>query len=219
MRISRRNLALGGALLLWMACSPFATRLWVEPTVAAFERTFASKEWGHFSEGRRHTKHLRHMEAVAAFSRAIELAPEKPDSYIYRGHAYLSLQKPAESVRDYTAYLALRPETANALWGRAQAHNDLGTYANAIADADAALAVAPNLAGALYHRAFAWARLGNISAARADVAAGLASGTADDCINGLLEELHRKLDDGHCEALISGLQAPLDTAELVAAVR
>lgn len=201
-------------MLLWLACSPAATYLWVEPVVAAFERTFASQTWVNFSEGRRHAKQQRHAEAVAAFSRAIERAPDAPDSYIYRGHAYLSLQRPADAVRDYTAYLALRPDTVNALWGRAQAHNDLGNYRDAVDDATAALAINSNLAGALYHRAFAWSRLGNTRAAEADVATALASGTADDCINGLLHDLQRKLEQGDCEALISGLQNWRDTAEL-----
>ena len=62
----------------------------------------------------------RHAEAVAAFSRALEHAPELPEAFYNRGLAHLAVGSNAEAAADLDAYLRLRPQAEDAARVRAQ---------------------------------------------------------------------------------------------------
>ena len=193
------------------------TSEWAASGGSSAEATTAAR--AHFLAGRVHARDNRHDEAIAVFSRVIELRPDYALTYIHRAHAYFNMHQPAEAVLDYTTFVALRPGEPNAYWGRAQAHNATGDHRAAIVDADAALAIDPKLAGAHYQRALAWHRLGNHPAALSDVEAGLAIDPDDACLKGLLAALQGALQDGQCEALVALLDSPLKVADLLTAIR
>ena len=65
-----------------------------------------------YFEGHRMAKQSRHAEAVALYSRAIEMRPGHHEIYLHRAYANYYLRQWGEMERDYSIYLAARPGDA-----------------------------------------------------------------------------------------------------------
>lgn len=73
-------------------------------------------------------------EAIADYTRAIELAPEEPDPYLNRGAVYEALGQWDAAIADYDTILTQYPSDAAALNNRGNARGGLGDWDGAIAD-------------------------------------------------------------------------------------
>lgn len=73
-------------------------------------------------------------EALADYSKAIELAPEQPDPYLNRGAALEGLGRWEDAIADYTHLLQIHPEDAAAYNNRGNAKAGLGQWEAALAD-------------------------------------------------------------------------------------
>ncbi|GBG77225.1 hypothetical protein CBR_g23552 [Chara braunii] len=75
-----------------------------------------------------------YIEAVADFTRAIELDPKNADFYHNRGFSYRKLGKFEEAISDYTMAIKLNPQHCRAYYNRAFSYDRMKNYEAAIAD-------------------------------------------------------------------------------------
>jgi tetratricopeptide (TPR) repeat protein len=73
-------------------------------------------------------------EAIADYTRAIEIQPDFLDAYFGRGTVYLKQGKLDEAFADFNHTIELNPDYAHGYWGRGGAYYVLGDYPKAIAD-------------------------------------------------------------------------------------
>src|SRR2546430_3450082 len=87
-------------------------------------------------------------QAIANYSRAIELRPEFAEAYNNRAYAYMTIQDYADAIPDLNAAIRIRPDYVNALMNRGDIYNFYHEidYARAITDYDHVLAVDPEAA-------------------------------------------------------------------------
>jgi tetratricopeptide (TPR) repeat protein len=95
-------------------------------------------------------------QALAAFTRACELAPENPDYLYQRGMVYWQLKQPDPAMTDFDQSLKVRPKDLRTLIARAELLLQRGDTALAAADLDAADALAPSQADERFTMAYAY---------------------------------------------------------------
>ncbi|MDX1521532.1 MAG: tetratricopeptide repeat protein, partial [Anaerolineae bacterium] len=94
-------------------------------------------------------------QAIAAYDRAIALAPERALYFYNRGTAYLKANDFERAIADYDQALALDPANDYAVYNRGNAYLRLGQLEQAIADYRQAIALSPDYAKA--HNNLCWA--------------------------------------------------------------
>jgi lipoprotein NlpI len=72
----------------------------------------------HLLRGSAHEILGQHKEAIADFSRVLELDPKRVEALDLRGSEYFKLGRIAESLADFDRYLKARPAAANSHWKR-----------------------------------------------------------------------------------------------------
>ena len=102
----------------------------------------------------------RHEEAIADYTRAIELNPQYANAHNNRGNALDDLGRHEEALADYTRAIELNPQYAAAYNNRGAALDDLGRHEEAIADYTRAIELNPQYANAHYNRGNALGDLG-----------------------------------------------------------
>src|SRR5262245_38809576 len=88
-----------------------------------------------------------YLDAIEAFTHAIELQPTFAPAYLARGIVYWrELNDHTRAVRDCTSAIALAPQNADAYLNRgfARVYGAIGSHADAIADFEHYLALGPN---------------------------------------------------------------------------
>jgi len=95
-------------------------------------------------------KQQKHEEALALFSKAVEIDPRSGEAHYNRGGALLSLDRCAEAVSSLERSLALRPGSYDALNNLGLALNGLHRYKEAEAVLRGAITIAPNAAAARF---------------------------------------------------------------------
>lgn len=87
-------------------------------------------------------------QAIAAYTRAIELDPTSAAAYNNRAYAFMSQQKYDLALSDLNKALELRPDYVNALMNRGDIYNYYYNidFARAVADYDRVLALDPTAA-------------------------------------------------------------------------
>jgi tetratricopeptide (TPR) repeat protein len=85
--------------------------------------------------------------AIADYSKAIELDPGRADAYAGRAWAFLKGGKAAQALPDAERSLQLKTNDARALDIRGHVYEALGRHEEAIADFRSALAIEPRLQG------------------------------------------------------------------------
>jgi tetratricopeptide (TPR) repeat protein len=106
--------------------------------------------------------------AIADFSRAIELDPKNVNALISRGRAYSELDQLAKAVVDFSSAIQLAPEFPFAWYNRGNAYLRFGEWDKAVADYSRAIELAPNYAFAWYTRGLAYSKSGQWDKAVAD---------------------------------------------------
>jgi tetratricopeptide (TPR) repeat protein len=108
------------------------------------------------------------LDAYAAASQAITLAPEDPDLRVTHAIAAIAVHRDREAEEDLSDALEADPKRTDALVLRATARRDLGRLAEAAADVGAACAQDPENPDALLERGIIRQRQGDLEGARAD---------------------------------------------------
>jgi tetratricopeptide (TPR) repeat protein len=109
-----------------------------------------------------------YRDALAAYSRAIELDPKDSYSLYNRGLVYEMLENPAQALADFNASLALRPGNADGYLERGRILLNHGDFDGAIADFTRAHEREPDDAAPLANRGLTYAWKDDRAAATAD---------------------------------------------------
>jgi tetratricopeptide (TPR) repeat protein len=122
----------------------------------------------YFNSGLAHYEAKRYAEAVADFSRALEIKPDDEAALRYRAHTYYYLKDYDRSITDISRLIELRPGNAEYYLARSAAYSGKEEYDKVIADCGQALRINPNLAEAYNNRGAAWFGKGEYDSAIAD---------------------------------------------------
>lgn len=93
-----------------------------------------------------------HEDAIAAYTRSIELNPDNYLAYHNRGLSYDHLHKYKEAVNDYIKSIDLNPGYTAAYNNRGAAYHHLKEYSKALEDYSKAIVLAPEYKTAYYNR-------------------------------------------------------------------
>lgn len=104
--------------------------------------------------------------AIGMYSKSIQLAPNYPNNYYYRGVDFATISRYPQAIQDYTKAIELMPQFADAYNMRGIAYDQLEKYDNAIADYTKAIAYG-NF-NALTNRGVAYIEQGKYDLAKAD---------------------------------------------------
>ena len=110
----------------------------------------------------------RHEEALADYTRAIELNPQHANAHYNRGNALGDLGRHEEALADYTRVIELNPQHTNAHYNRGVTLDDLGRHEEALADYTRVIELNPQHANAHYNRGVTLDDLGRHEEALAD---------------------------------------------------
>jgi tetratricopeptide (TPR) repeat protein len=109
-----------------------------------------------------------HDEAVAEFTKAVEVAPENAVVWNVRGSFYRNLHQHEKALADYSRAIKLKPDLAEAWWDRSNSYRDLNQYDNALADANMAVKLDPKNCNSWHSRGHAYEDLGQTDKALKD---------------------------------------------------
>ncbi len=155
-------------VLLVLAAQSFITRGKVEKLPQVVERQQASEAYAHLQRVISLLDQGNLEEARVNAERAVELAPDMPETLRIRGWV-LSMQGEWERAeQDYDRVLQLQPKDTLTLSARARVRDALGRHDEAVDDLTAALALEPESAAFYGERALARMRQGAYDAALAD---------------------------------------------------
>ena len=121
----------------------------------------------------------QYQQAIAAYSRSINLDPYNADAYLGRGYAYEKLGQYQKALSDYSRVIALKPANPQAYFVRGLLYDVLGKTDQAIQDYSVTISLKPNNPDAYYYRGMDWEKLGNTDAAIADYRNAVVFGRAD----------------------------------------
>jgi tetratricopeptide (TPR) repeat protein len=129
-------------------------------------------------------------EALADYTRVIELDPYYSEYYFDRANLYRQMQRNEEALADYEKAIAYSPPYEEAYYNRASVLSLLGRDDEALSDYSYVLELDPDYLNALINRASLFYELGAYDEARSDVEHGLALSPNQPqllCTLGLLE--------------------------------
>jgi tetratricopeptide (TPR) repeat protein len=114
-----------------------------------------------FEQGILLQKDDKREEAIAAYSKAIELAPKNGEAYYRRCEMYLMTNKLAQAYSDIEKCLAMFPEWLPAISERGRLENRIEKYPESISDLERELSFKPNSGSALSTLGHDYDALGN----------------------------------------------------------
>jgi tetratricopeptide (TPR) repeat protein len=106
--------------------------------------------------------------AVDAFTRAIPLASNPAEGYVYRGYAYAMADDLEAAIDDFSMAIELAPDIAISYHMRCRAYREMDRLDSALEDCNRAIELDPQWAGAYVTRGMIHDDLGNIDEALAD---------------------------------------------------
>ena len=102
-------------------------------------------------------------EAIAEFTKAIELKPDHRDAWWDRAYCYSELGQPESALADCSKVIESNPTLALAWSSRSWAYANLGQNDKALADSSRAIELDPKLAHAWNNRSWAYETWGNMT--------------------------------------------------------
>ena len=160
-RLAERIFELGNFLAMLrqfnMAIEAYSDVIDLNPLSAAYSnRGGVHREKGAFDD------------AIADFTKAIELDPNCAETYSNRGGAYLDKGEVDTAIADFTKAIELDPNFAIAYYGRGSAYDDKYNIEKAIADYNKAIELTPDYAEAYSDLGVAYAKKGEVDDAIAN---------------------------------------------------
>jgi tetratricopeptide (TPR) repeat protein len=113
---------------------------------------FRPEASAHIHRGNIHAEKREFPQAIAEFTKAIEITPTVPEGYYNRGLAYKQSGAPMEAVADFTAAIERRPDFALAYLQRGNCKHLIKDLNGAEADYTRAIELDPSEAEAYYLR-------------------------------------------------------------------
>jgi tetratricopeptide (TPR) repeat protein len=110
----------------------------------------------------------RHDDAIADYSKAIELQRDFTAAYSNRGLAYAKSGRYQNAIPDFDRAIELDPRNAMTYLKRGSAYFDKSNIASAIKDWSIAISIKPDLMRAYYNRCDAYDRIGETALALKD---------------------------------------------------
>jgi tetratricopeptide (TPR) repeat protein len=136
--------------------------------IEAGNQSPAISELFYNGRGIAYAKMNRNEDAVADFSKAIELQPRDANAHYDRGHALLALRRYDDALSDFSAAIEFNPSDEMSIGMLGNALRLKGQYDKAIQEYDAAIKLAPQDAVAFQNRGVAYSRKGEYDNAIAD---------------------------------------------------
>ena len=100
-------------------------------------------------QGKSYRERGRYDEALADFTRAIELNPDDDSAIASRGETYRLSGRYDEALADFNRAIELNPDYAWAIASRGETYRDMGRYDEALADFNRAIELDPDYAWAI----------------------------------------------------------------------
>lgn len=123
---------------------------------------------GYYGRGQAHYTLGEFENALRDYDKSIELNPNYPDAFVFRGILYNDLKQFQLAAQDFTKAIDLAPDTLYAYAHRAAAYANLEEYSLAILDYDRVLELDPEFVKAYTFRGFAFLELKLFDEAYAD---------------------------------------------------
>lgn len=121
-----------------------------------------------YQQGWKQSQKLNYQEAIANYSRAIELNPQLVAAYYHRGFARSQVSNDRGAFADYTAALNLNRDLPEIYYYRGLTRFKLANLSGSLDDFDRAVALKPNYAEAYYQRGLVYQEMKDKLAAIAD---------------------------------------------------
>ncbi len=121
----------------------------------------------------------QYQQAIAEYSRSINLLPSNPEPYLGRGYVYEKLGEYQKALSDYSQAITLNPTDPQAYFIRGLLYDLLGKTEEAIQDYSMTIRLKPNHADAYFYRGIDWEKQGNTNGAIADYRNATIFGRAD----------------------------------------
>ena len=147
-------------------------------------------------------------DAIAHYTKAIDLKPDLSEAYIYRGLVYGDIDDFDTAIADYSKAINLAPENAVAYNNRGIAYSDKGDFYAAIADLNTAINLT-DFAGFYCNRGQVWLHLKAWGQVKSDFT------TAKDMGDNIIEYFHnfyKSVEDFEAK---NGVKLPEDIAALL----
>jgi tetratricopeptide (TPR) repeat protein len=138
-------------------------------------------------------------QAIANYTRAIEINPNYAKAYFYRGLAYQDKGDYDRAIADYTKAIEINPKLDIAYNNRGLAYQDKGDYDRAIADYTKAIEINPKFDVAYYNRGSTYYKKGDHHRGIYDMQMACKLGNKNACE--FLERIKSKLESDINNAL------------------
>jgi tetratricopeptide (TPR) repeat protein len=123
---------------------------------------------GYTNQGALYHAAGQHSQAIASYTKGIEIAPQHATAYYDRGNAYGELGQYAEAIADFTKAIEISPDYVEAYYNRGTVREVMGQHGQAVSDCTKAIALNPGYAEAYVNRGNAYLALGRQADAIAD---------------------------------------------------
>jgi tetratricopeptide (TPR) repeat protein len=121
----------------------------------------------------------QYQQAIAEYTRSINLLPSNPEPYLGRGYVYEKMGEYQKALSDYSQAIALNPSDPQAYFVRGLLYDLLGKTREAVQDYSMTISLKPNDADAYYYRGIDREKLGNTDGAKADYKNAVTFGRVD----------------------------------------
>jgi serine/threonine-protein kinase len=121
-----------------------------------------------FQEGQAQVSNGKPQDAIASFTRVIQLEPENAKAYYLRGNVRMTLGDHQNAIKDYNEAIRLNPDLTVAYVNRGSARADLGDDQAAIADYTRAIELDKTLAASYLNRCLSRSNIGDQTGAIED---------------------------------------------------
>jgi tetratricopeptide (TPR) repeat protein len=138
------------------------------PSLQAEEERRQMRVAAYFTSGKAAYEQEDYPQAVEQFTKGLQVDPQDPQLFYYRGLAHIAQDDFHEALADFGQAIRLNPKNAMAHYHRGLAHRLLGQHDQAIEDYTRALKLDPRLALAYRNRSLAYAAKGDNEKAKAD---------------------------------------------------
>jgi len=152
-------------------------------------------DWAVLNRGWAHYKLRHYDEAIADFTRVLDITPKQTKAFFNRARAYVEKGDNLRAVADYTRILDLDPLSDFALSVRGWVLTKLGHWADARRDAERALAIKPSNPYAHYVRGLVTQEEGRTEQALEDFTRSVALGFVQPMAHIMRAEAYRARGD------------------------
>ena len=132
-----------------------------------------SREVSYIKSGVLYLKNGQINNAIAEFSKAINLAPRKAVAYTARGSAYFRLNQLDKATSDYNKAIEINPNFATAYQNRGSLFFQQGKFDNALLDYNKAIELKPDMAASYIDRGNIYQRRDRMNEAISDYSKAL----------------------------------------------